>query len=509
MLSEMRRVLTLIVLWLGLAAGTAAAAPIEQGPVRICRQTAAGVACERVTTAPTSLAGRRVELVREVEIAPEAVRADRPIMVMIVGLTSSEVRWNGVLIGRNGVVGNDRAAEVPGRLHAVFVVPPELVRPGRNVATARLSSHHLLFPVRNPIHAFEIAPYQDPMRLSLVYYLPALLMIGVLAIACVWFGAIAALERNGQSGLLALIAGLAVAQLSVETLRVFVNYPYPWHLARVGAIAGLSLLTAVAGAAWAARRFAPWARWWLPAATALAAAASVAWMPGWDLKAGYALLAGFAAIALAAGLAARRRAPGAWPAVTLGLGGAATVLVQQSQFLDVAYYFIMAAVFAVLLAAQVLALRRARVRSLAETGRADGLERTLARRDAATATIRDGTRVHRVPTASIICLQAADDYCEVRLADGRRLLSTATLTQTLADLPGAFVRVHKSWAVNAAHVTLVGPRPGGRRAVTLSDGTQVPVGRAFAAAAAVLTAAPAVAASGDSPASLAERSSDP
>ncbi|HYE41766.1 MAG TPA: LytTR family DNA-binding domain-containing protein, partial [Caulobacteraceae bacterium] len=66
--------------------------------------------------------------------------------------------------------------------------------------------------------------------------------------------------------------------------------------------------------------------------------------------------------------------------------------------------------------------------------------------------------------------------------DGRTLLSTASLAQTLETLPGEFVRVHKSWAVNADHVTAIGPRPGGGRGVTLSDGSLVPVGRAWTAA---------------------------
>ena len=62
-------------------------------------------------------------------------------------------------------------------------------------------------------------------------------------------------------------------------------------------------------------------------------------------------------------------------------------------------------------------------------------------------------------------------------------------------MPGDFVRVHKSFAVNAAHVTAIGPRPGGRRVVSLSNGSSAPVGRAYEAALTRWTAAAPVAAS--------------
>ena len=40
------------------------------------------------------------------------------------------VRWNGRLIGRNGLPAETRSQEVPGRYFASFTVPPALLRPG-------------------------------------------------------------------------------------------------------------------------------------------------------------------------------------------------------------------------------------------------------------------------------------------------------------------------------------------------------------------------------------------
>ena len=68
------------------------------------------------------------------------------------------------------------------------------------------------------------------------------------------------------------------------------------------------------------------------------------------------------------------------------------------------------------------------------------------------------------------------------LVDGRTLLVTANLSALLAGLPGGFVRIHKSHAVNRAHVTGAAPRPGGGTLLLMSDGSEIPVGRTYAAA---------------------------
>ncbi|HEY5723055.1 MAG TPA: LytTR family DNA-binding domain-containing protein [Allosphingosinicella sp.] len=48
-----------------------------------------------------------------------------------------------------------------------------------------------------------------------------------------------------------------------------------------------------------------------------------------------------------------------------------------------------------------------------------------------------------------------------------------------SGLPERFARVLKSYVVNADHVVSVAPRAGGGRALAMSDGSEVPVGRAY------------------------------
>ena len=93
--------------------------------------------------------------------------------------------------------------------------------------------------------------------------------------------------------------------------------------------------------------------------------------------------------------------------------------------------------------------------------------------------LRYGNRVHRVAQADIVYARGADDYCEVRLADGRTLLVTMGLARLQASLQPNFRRVHKSYVVNGDHVRQVQPRPGGGRLVALGDGITIPVGRSY------------------------------
>jgi DNA-binding LytR/AlgR family response regulator len=465
----------------------AAAPPIESGPVLRCASEGKGP-CRPISLVELKLDGPETVIARTVRVRPDALPLSRPLMVWITAMASAEVSWNGTVAGRNGVPGPDAASETPGRFVGTVVVPAGLVRPGDNLVTARLSAHHLWLPVRRTVHAFYVTSYETPVLPGLNDYLPALLTLGALAAAAVYFGAAASGRReksDRQAALLASIAGLAMVQLGIEVLRVFVAYPYPWHLIRVGAIALLAAATSVLAAAWAAERFAPAWRKRVLAVMAAAAPASLLLVPWYDIKAMAAILAASIAIGACAvrGLLDRR------PKAGVALAGAVLVVLlmvwQRTAFLDQAYYLSVAAMLVALVAEQVAILRQARNERASETRRAADLEERLERAVAAGETIvelKDGTRVHRVPESDIVRIRAADDYCDVFLADGRSVLVTATLSKLLSGLPERFVRVHKSHAVNVAHVLSVAPRDGGGRALMLDDGAAVPVGRSYAAA---------------------------
>ena len=421
---------------------------------------------------------------RIIVVPPEALPLERPLAVRIAALASSEVFWNGRRIGGNGVPAASRAAEVPGRYFATVTVPPALVRPGPNLVEVRLSAQHLWLPVERPVHMLDIGRYETPELPGRSEYLPALLAFGAIAGAFAYFAA-AAIGGGGRwARLVAAFAAVAMLQLLAEVSRAFLSYTYPWALARVAAIATLAALAAVLMAAYAADRFMIRGRW-LVGATAAAALLMLVTVPWFDLKAMGAILAGTMAVALAALFGLRRRRAEARWALAAALAIVAAMAWQRTDFLDMAWHLIVAALLVLLVVDQVGQLRAAR----AAASRAAALEERLRRAEEAGEPIlalKDGSRTHRVAEGDILYIRAADDYCEVALADARRLLVTMNLSRLLATLPPSFVRVHKSYAVNRGHVAASAPRPGGGRQLKLSDGSALPVGRRYRAAAAAL-----------------------
>ena len=92
--------------------------------------------------------------------------------------------------------------------------------------------------------------------------------------------------------------------------------------------------------------------------------------------------------------------------------------------------------------------------------------------------IRDGTRVHIIPSDKVDYLEAQDDYVAVHSA-GKSYLKQ----QTLASLEGAldpsrFIRIHRSYIVNLERVVKMEPYSKDSKVAVLADGTQLPVSRA-------------------------------
>ena len=90
-------------------------------------------------------------------------------------------------------------------------------------------------------------------------------------------------------------------------------------------------------------------------------------------------------------------------------------------------------------------------------------------------------RVDLVAIESVVAIHGADDYSELETADGRRYLHKKTLTALERLLPPHFKRVHRSHIVNLRFARELGADDGGRRLLKLTNGSCVPVSRAYAA----------------------------
>lgn len=101
--------------------------------------------------------------------------------------------------------------------------------------------------------------------------------------------------------------------------------------------------------------------------------------------------------------------------------------------------------------------------------------------------IDEGQRLLRVPTREVLCVRSSGNYAEFFLADGRRPLMRATLASLAASLAEAgFVRTHRSWLVNPAHVVEIAAEGSGDYGLTLTGGDEVPLSRRYPEALALL-----------------------
>ncbi len=107
---------------------------------------------------------------------------------------------------------------------------------------------------------------------------------------------------------------------------------------------------------------------------------------------------------------------------------------------------------------------------------------------AAMFTIRDGAKIARVAVSDILAVSSAGNYVEFALRDGRRLLMRTPLSAIETELmPHGFVRVHRSWLVNAMQMTGLKPEGSGDYTVELGS-LSVPLSRRFPEALAKLRA---------------------
>lgn len=385
----------------------------------------------------------------------------------IAGIAASQAWLNGLPLGANGRPGATAAAERPGRYQIAFPIRETAWRPGPNTLVVRLSSFHGGVRLDQPIGALFVGPYPlaPPTPLLAIVFAAA----GALLAGAFGFAVIHALRGTGSSLTLAAMAAVAALQAGVESLRHLIPYAYPLHIWRLGAIWLLAAAFVVLLVAYAGGRFWPARRGRLMAVAGVVIGAT-ALVPGFDLKTGLALLAGAALAAVATAAGVRGQVAGARPTLAYLALFLAVGLLFPRWLVDLSFFLLAAGLVLPLLMAEVIRLGRE------DRGREAALGRAAAQPDRLTVASARG--VELVPLADIRAIVGADDYVELRLASGRRLLHAARLDRLEADLPDDFARVHRSVIVNLAHAEGLRREDGGRWRLILQGGDALPVSRA-------------------------------
>ena len=392
-------------------------------------------------------------------------QGDEPVALYVVGAASSEAWLNGQRLGQNGRPGASSATEKPGRYEATLPIPERMWRAADNVVVVRLSSFHGLVRLDGPIAAIMVAPYPWPSRtvpLAITF-----IAAGALFAAAFGFGVIYSLRRTGSSLALAAIGGVAGLQAVLESLRALAPYAYPVHGLRLVGIWVLTAAFAVLLVSYVVSRFWPQARRPL-IALALAAVAATWLAPGFDLKTVLALMVGLVLSAGVAAVAVHRRIPGArlplaYLVAFIAIGG-----LFPNWLVDLSYFLFALGLVLPLLMAEVVRLGRD------DQEREVVLTRAAARPNCLTVASSRG--VERVPLGDIVAVVGADDYVELRLTNGRRLLHAARLDRLEQELSASFLRVHRSVIANLDHVRGF-ERDGGRGRLLMDEGAPLPISR--------------------------------
>jgi len=157
--------------------------------------------------------------------------------LFIAAVFSFELYWDGHLIASSGVVGNDRASEVPGLLDHLIPIPPELLGPGRHQVAMRVSSYHYTFSSTHftPYIAMENYPdrlVHETREASFPLIGMALALLAAVTCAVLYW----LVDRRRPMLLLSLLSVAIAAYYFLIAWRWLHNDPYPWLHRRYAAI---------------------------------------------------------------------------------------------------------------------------------------------------------------------------------------------------------------------------------------------------------------------------------
>lgn len=180
----------------------------------------------------------------------------RPLGILMGLRAASVATWDDVALAPNGVVGNSRSSEVPGRIDWIVPVPTTRAAPGPHTLTIRASSQRVMPGFSRADLQVRVQALDELYGMRYRGWLLPALAVGCMLVAALYVGAVIARTgaRQGAWPLLGLcVVGIVLPAL--EAWRPLVGYPYDLHLARLLAIRILTAISALLLPAYFALRF--------------------------------------------------------------------------------------------------------------------------------------------------------------------------------------------------------------------------------------------------------------
>lgn len=159
----------------------------------------------------------------------------------ITMLGSYEVYWDGLLIGENGSWGSNKAQERPGYLTRRFILPQQLVTPGKHILAFRVSTHYRESQSAGTLFFVALRPFPQVQQIDWSQ-IGRLVALGFCAPVSLFFFLIwLRVDRRWPMLIFASLCLAVSALLIAEGWRDMFNYLYPMHYVRLRLVLGLTL----------------------------------------------------------------------------------------------------------------------------------------------------------------------------------------------------------------------------------------------------------------------------
>lgn len=422
-------------------------------------------------------------------LAPSPQTTDKhshsPLVLTLLGKTSSSVYLNGYHLGDNGLPSDHPSIEQTGKMDFRLPIPASFLKEGKNELSIALSAHHGWFKLGRPLHVIAITDPRAslPMRPQHVNIL--LVILGALLICMLYFVTLSIVSRVKKAlVLISLMLAFSSLQLLAELSRSLFQYNYPLHDLRLLAITISALGFGLVFLKYHAEKLhinKP-NIWFI--SSALATIVVVLLLPGFDAKTAFSIILPVSISGATAAYTAIKK-----PRLNnfilaafytaIALSGIANI----TDFHDSVFYYLLATLIVYLITDQARTLAHEREQRAEEQKQIEKLKFVLDNKKQ----IKDDTRIsvsysgktEFIATCDMIYCQASGDYVEIHTDTKMRLFSGSMKTLE-AQLPSTFMRVHRSYLVNLIHVESLSTSSSSQSnngMLSLTSGKDIPVSR--------------------------------
>lgn len=152
----------------------------------------------------------------------------------IVSMGSYELYWDGILIGKNGIVGKNRAEEVPGKFLSQKRVPDSLLSQGIHSVAFRVSNHHMPPLIVSSWNMFYLEEYKATERVDLIITAKIFILAGIYLMAAIYYLFLFLLRnREKESLIFSIMCFLFFALILMEYLKFLYAYTFDFHYIRL------------------------------------------------------------------------------------------------------------------------------------------------------------------------------------------------------------------------------------------------------------------------------------